>query len=130
MQETYAVEEAVAAQTTWGHVLVDEAQQLTAMQWRMLSRRCPTGSFTIVGDLNQASAASAGLSWTEVADLVNPDRPASVLTLEVNYRTPEEIMRLATEVLRAADAPVDPPRSVRSTGDEPVVIWVDDGGNL
>jgi DNA helicase IV len=94
------------------------------MQWRMLSRRCPTGSFTIVGDLNQASAVSDAGAWTDVARLINTDRDAHVLTLEVNYRTPEEIMRLAIEVLRAAKAPLDPPRSVRSTGEEPRVVAV------
>jgi hypothetical protein len=108
--------------TTWGHVLVDEAQELTAMQWRMLSRRCPTGSFTIVGDLNQASGANQASSWSDVTRAINDERSAHVLTLEVNYRTPEEIMRVATEVLRAADSPVDPPRSVRSTGEAPAVM--------
>ncbi|MEY2474246.1 MAG: hypothetical protein QOK28_3575 [Actinomycetota bacterium] len=111
--------------TTWGHVLVDEAQELTPMQWRMLSRRCPTGSFTIVGDLNQASGASEASAWTHVTRTINDDRDAHVLTLEVNYRTPEEIMRVATEVLRAADSPVDPPRSVRSSGEEPSVVRVE-----
>jgi hypothetical protein len=110
------------ARTTWGHVLVDEAQELTPMQWRMLSRRCPTGSFTIVGDLNQASGASDTLAWSGVARAINEERSAHVLTLDVNYRTPEEIMRVATAVLRAADSPVDPPRSVRSTGEEPTVV--------
>ena len=108
--------------TTWGHVLIDEAQELTPMQWRMLSRRCPTGSFTIVGDLNQASGASATAAWDDVARAINEERAAHVLTLDVNYRTPEEIMRVATAVLRAADSPVDPPRSVRSTGEEPMVL--------
>lgn len=125
LTETYGTEAPVEERTTWGHVLVDEAQQLTAMQWRMLSRRCPTGSFTIVGDLNQASAASGGQSWTEIAESINPRRDPTLLTLEVNYRTPEEIMALATEVLRAADAPVDPPRSVRSTGEHPTVVTAD-----
>ncbi|HVV36683.1 MAG TPA: UvrD-helicase domain-containing protein [Acidimicrobiales bacterium] len=120
--ETFREAPTEHARTTWGHVLVDEAQELTPMQWRMLSRRCPTGSFTIVGDLNQTSGASSTVAWTDVARAINHERPAHVLTLDVNYRTPEEIMRVATEVLRAADSPVDPPRSVRSTGEAPVAV--------
>jgi UvrD-like helicase family protein len=122
--ETFREAPDVEERTTWGHVLVDEAQELTPMQWRMLSRRCPTGSFTIVGDLNQASGASANATWTDVALAINDDRDAHVLTLDVNYRTPEEIMRVATAVLRAADSPVDPPRSVRSTGEDPTIEHV------
>jgi DNA helicase IV len=120
--ETYREAPEEEARTTWGHVLVDEAQELTPMQWRMLKRRCPTGSFTIVGDLNQASGASGSADWDDVGHLINEDRDAHVLTLDVNYRTPEEIMRVATEVLRAADCPVEPPRSVRATGERPTVL--------
>ncbi|HUR78642.1 MAG TPA: UvrD-helicase domain-containing protein [Acidimicrobiales bacterium] len=122
VSETYREAPAAEARITWGHVLVDEAQELTPMQWRMLKRRCPTGSFTVVGDLNQASGTSSGVRWDEIGRMINHDREAEILTLEVNYRTPEEIMRVATEVLRAADCPVDPPRSVRSTGELPSVV--------
>jgi hypothetical protein len=122
--ETYRETPDDDERTTWGHVLVDEAQELTPMQWRMLARRCPTGSFTIVGDLNQASAASGTASWDAVASMINEKRDAHVLTLDVNYRTPEEIMLVANELLRANDSPVEPPRSVRSTGVPPVVLRV------
>lgn len=119
---TYAVEEAPEERTTWGHVLVDEAQELTPMQWRMLARRCPSGSFTIVGDLNQRGGASDATSWVEVGQLASPTRQAQVLTLDVNYRTPEEIMTIAAEVLRASDVTVEPPRSVRASGELPTAI--------
>jgi hypothetical protein len=120
--ETYRETPDEEERTTWGHVLVDEAQELTPMEWRMLHRRCPTGSFTIVGDLNQASGTSGALDWHAIGRSINEDAGAHVLTLEVNYRTPEEIMRVATEVLRDADSPVDPPRSVRSTGESPLCL--------
>jgi DNA helicase IV len=123
--ETFREAPTEEERTTWGHVLVDEAQELTPMQWRMLSRRCPTGSFTIVGDLNQSGGASDTAAWADVAAAINDNRDAHVLTLDVNYRTPEEIMRVATNVLRAAASPVDPPRSVRSTGEDPTVVRVD-----
>ena len=125
VNETFREESEAEDRTTWGHVLVDEAQELTPMQWRMLSRRCPTGSFTIVGDLDQASGASNTTAWADVARQINAERAAHVLRLDVNYRTPEEIMRVATEVLRAAHSPVDPPRSVRSTGEPPTAVRVD-----
>jgi hypothetical protein len=124
VNETYRVEDEEEARTTWGHVLVDEAQGLTPMQWRMLRRRCPTGSFTVVGDLNQAIASEAG-GWEQIGRSINSDRAPQVLTLEVNYRTPEEIMRVATEVLRVADAPIEPPRSVRMTGETPTALRAD-----
>ena len=58
---------------TFGHVLVDEAQDISAMQWRMLARRCPTGSMTFVGDFGQASRPGALRDWDEVLDVL-PDR--------------------------------------------------------
>lgn len=122
VQETYAEAEEIEERTTWGHVLVDEAQELTHMQWRMLTRRCPTRSFTIVGDLNQAGGASDVGGWAEVGHAIDPDRDAQVLTLDVNYRTPEEIMEVANALLRAEGEVVNPPRSVRAVGERPVAI--------
>ena len=83
---------------TFGHVLVDEAQDLTAMQWRMLARRCPSGSMTLVGDFGQASRPGAVAGWDDViADL--PVRvPPHRVTLTVNYRTPAEIMDVANRL--------------------------------
>ncbi len=106
---------------TFGHVLVDEAQDLSAMQWRMLARRCPSGSMTLVGDFGQASRAGALSSWDEaIANLpvrVTPHR----VTLTVNYRTPSEIMDVANRLLPAAAPGVEPARPVRSTGAFPEV---------
>lgn len=109
---------------TFGHVLVDEAQDLTAMEWRMLARRCPSGSFTLVGDLGQASRAGAVADWVSIGDALGWE-PRSV-TLSMNYRTPAEIMTVAARVLAAAAPGVEPPRSVRNTGVEPRFVRGDD----
>ncbi len=104
---------------TFGHVLVDEAQDLTAMQWRMLARRCPSGSFTIVGDPGQASRPGAVSDWDQVTGLVPTHNGVRHVTLSVNYRTPAEIMVVAARLLAVAAPNVEASRSVRSTGVRP-----------
>ena len=104
---------------TFGHVLVDEAQDLTAMQWRMLGRRCPSGSMTLVGDAGQASRPGALGDWDAVLANLPGHQPARRVTLSVNYRTPAEIMAVANRVLAAAAASVEPVRSVRTIGRSP-----------
>lgn len=100
---------------TFGHVVVDEAQELSEMAWRMLMRRCPTRSMTIVGDLNQTGSPAGVSSWDRVLRPHVRDR-WELARLTVNYRTPAEIMD-ATAGLLAAHHPGTPlPRSVRSTG--------------
>jgi len=103
---------------TYGHVVVDEAQDLSPMQWRVLARRCPSGSMTIVGDLGQASGLWAPESWQEIVDLIQTPR-ASVVELTVNYRTPHEVMELAGAVLAAARPDLTPARSVRDANVSP-----------
>ena len=110
------------AAETFGHVIVDEAQDLTPMQWRMLARRCPTGSMTLVGDLGQAKHPWSAASWSGVCALAAPSVPHTVLELTVNYRTPEEVMRLAASVLADIAPGLRPPTAVRSCGRGPVVI--------
>ena len=101
----------------YAHVMVDEAQDLSPMQWRMLARRSPSRSMTIVGDLGQASTPWAPDSWTHALDELDVDvRHAD---LSVNYRTPREVMSVAAGVLAAASPNLDPPSSVRSTGQWP-----------
>jgi DNA helicase IV len=104
---------------TFGHVLVDEAQDLTAMQWRMLTRRCPSGSMTLVGDPGQASRAGALASWSDVLAQLPQHTPARFVTLTINYRTPAEVMDVAARLLAVAAPTVEPSRSVRSTGEQP-----------
>ena len=108
---------------TYGHVVVDEAQDLSPMQWRMLARRCPSGSMTIVGDLGQASGHWAPTSWQEVIDLVPAPR-ATVVELTVNYRTPGEVMAMAARVLAEARPDLTPARSVRDAGVSPRAVRV------
>jgi hypothetical protein len=104
---------------TFGHVLVDEAQDLTAMQWRMLTRRCPSGSMTLVGDPGQASRAGALSTWSDVLAHLPQHTPARFVTLTINYRTPAEVMDVAARLLAVAAPTVEPSQSVRSTGEQP-----------
>ncbi len=110
---------------TFGHVLVDEAQDLSPMQWRMLARRCPTGSMTLVGDFGQSSRAGAANSWDEVLALLPRRVQPRVVTLTVNYRTPSEIMDIAHHVLAVGAPDVPPTSAVRSTGEWPSFEHVD-----
>lgn len=107
---------------TFGHVVVDEAQDLTPMQWRMLARRAPGGSLTLVGDFGQASRAGAARGWDEVLGLLPRHDEARRVTLSVNYRTPAEIMDLANRLLAAVAPDVAPTRAVRETGEHPRLV--------
>ncbi|MGZ4799637.1 MAG: HelD family protein [Acidimicrobiia bacterium] len=119
-------DDAIPELRTFGHVLVDEAQDLSPMQWRMLARRCPTGSLTVVGDFGQASRPGAANGWDDVLELLpSYDAPKHV-TLTVNYRTPAEIMDVANRLLAVAAPGVDPTQSVRRTGLPPTFTRVDD----
>ncbi|MEV7672221.1 RNA polymerase recycling motor ATPase HelR [Streptomyces sp. NPDC088752] len=98
----------------FAHVVVDEAQELTDAEWRMLLARCPSRSFTIVGDRAQARHGFTE-SWRERLERVGLDR-IEVASLSINYRTPEEIMTEAEPVVRAALPDANVPVSVRRTG--------------
>ncbi len=119
--------ERAAADRTWafGHIIVDEAQELSPMAWRLLMRRSPTRSMTLVGDPAQTSEEAGVGSWERILDPYVGDRFEHV-ALKVNYRTPAEIMELAARVLRAHDPSFEPPASVRSTGEVP---WVREAGD-
>jgi DNA helicase IV len=123
-------EDGVGEPRTFGHVLVDEAQDLTAMQWRMVGRRCPSGSMTLVGDFGQSSRPGALHDWDAVRAQLPGDEPARIVTLSVNYRTPAEIMTLADRFVPAAAPSVRPARSVRSTGRLPQFVGADDSSEL
>jgi hypothetical protein len=105
---------------TYGHILADEAQDLSPMQLRMLARRCPGGSMTLVGDLGQASGPWAPASWDDVLAHLPVRRPPTRTELSVNYRTPAEVMDLAARVLAATTPGLAPPTSVRSAGLDPL----------
>ena len=114
----------------YGHIVVDEAQDFSPMQLRMLARRSISGSMTVVGDVAQATGAEAPSGWEEVARHLSPKRPPMVVELSVNYRTPAEIMDVAARVLQAADPGLSPPRSVRETGTRPGAVAVPGGESL
>ncbi|MFE1797983.1 RNA polymerase recycling motor ATPase HelR [Streptomyces sp. NPDC059517] len=98
----------------FAHVVVDEAQELTDAQWQMLLLRCPSRSFTIVGDRAQARQGFTE-SWRERLERVGLDR-IEVASLSINYRTPEEVMAEAEPVIRAALPDANVPTSIRSNG--------------
>ncbi|MGK9461308.1 HelD family protein [Streptomyces sp. G6] len=119
--------ERAAADRTWafGHIIVDEAQELSPMAWRLLMRRCPTRSMTLVGDPAQTAEAAGVGSWSKILAPYVEDRWEHT-RLGVNYRTPAEIMDVAAAVVRAEDPSFEPPSSVRSTGVRPFVRATDD----
>jgi DNA helicase IV len=109
---------------TFGHVLVDEAQDLSAMQWRMLARRCPSGSMTLVGDPGQASRPGALAVWSDVLSHLPTHNAPRFVTLTMNYRTPAEVMDVASRLLAVAAPAVEPSQSVRRAGDAPRFVPV------
>ncbi|MCX5200886.1 UvrD-helicase domain-containing protein [Streptomyces sp. NBC_00237] len=116
-------ERLAAERTEYAHVIVDEAQDLTPMQWRMVGRRGRTATWTIVGDAAQSS-------WTdpqeaaEARDEALGSRPRRKFELTVNYRNPAEIAELAAKVLALAAPDMKSPRAVRSTGVVPRFVAV------
>ncbi|GAB2595915.1 AAA family ATPase [Pseudactinotalea suaedae] len=105
---------------TYGHVVVDEAQELSEMAWRALLRRNPRRSMTVVGDVAQTSARAGVRRWADALDgPLKGDWRVAELT--VNYRTPRSVMDLATAVATAAD-PERPPSPVQSARDEPEAV--------
>ena len=103
---------------TYGHVVVDEAQELSPMQWRVLLRRCPMRSFTIVGDIAQASSVAGAIDWADALDPFFHDA-WTLEQLSVNYRTPAQIAQAADDFARAHELPATSARAVRD-GDWPV----------
>lgn len=85
---------------TYGHIVVDEAQELTEMQWEMLTRRCPSRSMTIVGDLDQRQQGAPEDGWAEL--LGRLDKQAHYCNLSISYRTPGAILRAASRVMEKA----------------------------
>ncbi|WP_344796387.1 UvrD-helicase domain-containing protein [Frondihabitans peucedani] len=118
--------ERAAGDRTWafGHVVVDEAQELSPMQWRLLARRCPLRSFTVVGDIAQASSPASADSWDRaLQSLLGRRRQAAssetgpwrLEELTVNYRTPSQIVEYAERVARESGLRITASRSVRAS---------------
>ncbi|GHG43433.1 DNA helicase [Flavimobilis marinus] len=109
---------------TYGHVVVDEAQELSPMAWRMLLRRCPTRSLTIVGDVAQTANAAGATRWeTMLRPLLRDGWQQRELT--VNYRTPDVLAQGAQDVALAAGLPVSPVTSAREVDDALRVVRVE-----
>lgn len=119
-EESHSLAQRCAADPDWrfGHVIVDEAQELSAMQWRMVLRRAGNLSMTVVGDPAQATTPGAIADWAAAFESVAAGR-WSVQTLDVNYRTPLEVMQVAALALKVADPTRVAPRSVRRAGSRP-----------
>ncbi len=107
---------------TYGHIIIDEAQDLAPMQLRMVARRSLSGSLTVVGDIGQATGMWAPENWEQVLAYLPSKRPARLVELTVGYRTPSEIMDLAARVLAVAAPELRVPTSVRSTGEQPRIV--------
>jgi DNA helicase IV len=120
------VAERAESDRTWayGHLVVDEAQELSPMTWRVLMRRSPSRSMTLVGDVAQVGSSAGATAWSDVLDRYVPGR-WRIEELTVNYRTPASVMALASDVLAAGgvDAPV--PESVREGDWKPVAQQID-----
>ncbi len=98
----------------FAHIVVDEAQELTDAEWQMLLLRCPSRSFTIVGDRAQARHGFTE-TWQERLERIGLDR-ISLAPLTINYRTPEEVMAEAEPIIRAAIPDANVPTSIRRSG--------------
>ncbi|GAA2786446.1 RNA polymerase recycling motor ATPase HelR [Saccharopolyspora taberi] len=118
--DTRELVERAAADRDWTyrHVVVDEAQELSEMDWRVLMRRCPARSFTVVGDLAQRRSEAGARSWGAMLEPYVPGRWV-YRSLSVNYRTPSEIMTVAAALLAEFAPAVQPPDSVRACGVQP-----------
>lgn len=119
-----SVAELAAEQRAWrfGHVIVDEAQDLTPMQWRMVARRTRGQSMTVVGDLAQRSIGEPG-RW---ADHLPPSiTRVSYQELTINYRAPAEVNELASAILSELAPDLQAPHSIRSVGQKPTARQVE-----
>jgi DNA helicase IV len=110
---------------SYGHVVVDEAQDLTPMQFRMIARRSPTGSVTVLGDLAQATGPWSYEDWDEVRQILesgsaNPQHAE----LSLGYRAPGRVLDLASKLLSAAAPGVAPTSSIRRGRTEPTIRFV------
>jgi hypothetical protein len=112
---------------SFGHIVVDEAQDLSPMQLRMLARRSLSGSMTVVGDIAQATGPWTPTRWDEVVAHLSPKHPPRLVELTVSYRTPAEVVEVAARALRAAVPDLAPPVPVRRSGHEPLIEQVSRG---
>jgi DNA helicase IV len=105
---------------TYGHIVIDEVQDLTPMQLKMATRRSLNGAMTIVGDLAQATGPLAPTDWEDVLDHLPDRKPSRIIGLSVGYRIPGQIMELANKVMAVATPTLRAPQSVRVSDEMPV----------
>ena len=110
---------------TYGHIVIDEVQDLTPMQLKMAARRSLNGSMTVVGDIAQATGALAPDGWDEVLAHLPERKPSRVIGLSVGYRIPAQIMELANRVMAVATPGLRAPTSVRFGDAAPRIVRVD-----
>ena len=110
----------------YGHIVVDEVQDLSPMELKMVSRRSLNGSMTVVGDIAQATGPSAPSDWTDVLEHLPSRREPRVIGLSVGYRIPQQIMNLANRVMAAAAPSLRAPASVREGDTDPHIIFTSD----
>lgn len=111
---------------TYGHIVIDEVQDLTPMQLRMVSRRSLNGAMTVVGDLAQATGPFAPDTWDDILSYLPDNRPSKVVGLSVGYRIPAQIMQLAERVMNEAAPGLTAPRSIREGDAEPAIVATND----
>ncbi len=104
---------------SYGHIVVDEAQDLSPMQFRMVARRAPSGSLTILGDLAQATGAWSYDGWDEILAHLPETAPVRTDELTLGYRAPGQVLELASRLLAVAAPAVTPTRSIRPGQDSP-----------
>jgi DNA helicase IV len=111
---------------TYGHIVVDEAQELTAMDWRMLIRRCPSRSFTIVGDVAQTAAMGGTRRWRDTMDPLFGAGRWDLDELTINYRNPQEVSNTASEFAAREGLYISTINAVRTLPDSLARIEIDD----
>jgi DNA helicase IV len=119
----------VGPPSAYGHVVVDEAQDLSAMGLRALARRCPTRSMTVLGDLAQATASGAQRSWDDTLAHLGSPATAQRVDLDLGYRVPAPIMDFANRLLPTAAPGVTPTASVRVDGRPPRLVRTGEAGD-
>jgi hypothetical protein len=115
---------------TYGHIVVDEAQELTAMDWRMLMRRCPSRSFTIVGDVAQTAALGGTRRWRDTMDPLFGAGRWDLDELTINYRNPQEVSNIASTFAHRQGLYISTVNAVRALPNSVVRISVTDPGLL
>jgi DNA helicase IV len=110
---------------SYGHIVVDEAQDLTPMQFRMIARRGPSGSVTILGDLAQATGPWTYSDWAEVRELLPSGAPPHHDELTLGYRAPGRVLDYASRLLPVAAPGVTPTSSIRAGRTDPTITQVE-----